>query len=710
MNNQTALQTTTIPLTSPTVRWPTIARFRRTLLTLLVLGQSLLATSYMVSVLPYHGEGGVELGILALFFLLFAWISVGFWIGIFGFVIRCAGGDRFSLLGRHTPEKLAAMNLARTAVVMPIYHEPINRSLGGLRAVYRSLEQTGQLEHFDFFILSDSREPNIWLSEQTAWHQLCQELGAEGRLFYRRRTLNQHYKSGNIADFLRRWGRGYDYMIVLDADSLMSGKTLVKMVQLMQAEPQTGILQTSPTLLNARSLFARAQQFANQVYGPLFTTGLASLQLGEAVYWGHNAIIRTHAFMRHCGLKQLRGPGLFHGPILSHDFVEASFMGRAGYEIWLEPGLTHSHEESPPTLADDLKRDKRWVKGNMQHLWLMLFEPRLRLAHRMNFFNGIMSYLASPLWLLFLILTTIETARLVLFPIDYFPAQHSLFPVWPEWNPELAIGLASTTLFLLFVPKFLAIFDLMRSHQLKSHGGLLRVSASVIIENLLSALLAPIRMLAHSRYVVESLLNLSLRWAGQNRTDETRWSDAILHQAPGTVIAGAWATFAYQLQPMFFYWSLPVALPLILAAPISVFLSRVGPGDKLKRFGFLQTAEEYHGSQLLDDLTNNPDILPHHQPNMAVQAILDPVLNRVHQGMAHEHRGGLKQEMIYALRTRCYHEGPEALSTNELSQLMRDRNSLQWLHEQTWRAAPESYWGKAIQERQQMNMRFPAIA
>ncbi|MGD9850848.1 MAG: glucans biosynthesis glucosyltransferase MdoH [Nitrospirales bacterium] len=687
------------PTTGLQVSWKRVAWFRRALLTTLVLIQSLVASSYMIAVLPYHGGNLVEMGIIALFFVLFAWISVGFWIGMFGFIIRCFGRDSHSLLGRHTLTDLDSQGLSRTAVVMPIYHEPIPRTFGGIRAVYRSVEQTGHIAHFDFFILSDSRNPDVWLAEQAEWHQLSQELGAGGRLFYRRRNLNQHYKSGNIADFLRRWGRDYEYMIVLDADSLMGGETLVKMVQLMEAEPQIGILQTSPTLINARSMFARVQQFANHVYGPLFTTGLAFLQLGDAVYWGHNAIIRTHPFMRHGGLKRLNGPGLFHGSILSHDFVEAALMGRAGHEVWLEPNLSDSYEESPPTLVDDLQRDKRWAKGNLQHLWVMLFEPRLRLAHRMAFFNGIMSYLASPLWLAFLILTTIEAARLVLYPINYFPQPHSLFPLWPEWNPEWAIGLASSTLFLLFLPKFLAIIDVIRSRRRTYHGGIMRLLASILMEIIVSSLLAPIRMLAHTRFVLESLFNVTLRWAGQNRTDETRWSSAILNQAPGTLIAGSWAAFAFWLDEMFFYWSLPVAGPLVFAAPTSVFLSRVGPGDRLKRWKIWRIAEEQNGSPLLDDVYSRPKAFCENgtkSSSPAVQAILDPVLNRVHQTIAHAHRGGKKQEMILALRERCFQQGPETLTHKELSHLMRDRASLQWLHEQAWQAPPNSYWGKAL--------------
>ena len=263
--------------------WKLRAWLRRLIFTLVIISQVIAGTSYLLQVLPYHGGNLLELSITAIFTLMFAWISIGFWMGVYGFMLRLFGGDRLAPLRRHKGA-LASTPLARTAIVMPIYNESIQRSLGGLRAIYLSLRDTGKLEFFDFFILSDSRDPDIWLLEQNAWYQLCRELHAEGHFFYRRRSINMHYKSGNIADYLRRWGRNYEYTVILDADSLMSGATLVNMVQLMQLEPRMGILQSNPLLVNGKSLFARVQQFSSQVYGPLFCTGLAALQLGEATY------------------------------------------------------------------------------------------------------------------------------------------------------------------------------------------------------------------------------------------------------------------------------------------------------------------------------------------------------------------------------------------------------------------------------------------
>ncbi|TBW51561.1 glucans biosynthesis glucosyltransferase MdoH [Marinobacter halodurans] len=686
--------------TTKRYRWRGIAFVRRSLLILFVFGQTTVACYYLLWVLPYHGGTGVELGLLILFALLYSWIAVGFWTAMLGFVLRLFGGDRRSLMRRHSPEELDKTPLGKTAVIMPVYHEPVHRTLSGLKAVYRDIERAGQIENFEFYILSDSRDPNVWLEEQATWQRMAEELGAEGRMFYRRRTVNLNYKSGNVADYLRRWGRRSKYMVVLDADSLVSGRTLVRMVQLMEREPQCGILQTNPTLINGRSLFARMQQFANRVYSPLFATGLAAIQMGDAAFWGHNAILRVDAFMAHCGLRKLPGFGIFGGPILSHDFVEAAYMGRAGYEVWLEPGLGESYEESPPTLSDELTRDERWSKGNIQHLWIMLFGRKLRFAHRMAFMNGIMAYCASPLWLAFLILTTVEAAQMALSPIDYFPEGHQgLFPLWPEWRPEWALGLALSTMALLFIPKFLAILDAVIHRHSKFFGGIGRLFVSVLVEIVISVLLAPVRMLAHSRYVLGALMNFSLSWAGQNRTEETTWRQAIVTQLPGLVVGASWSTFAWSLDPLFFFWSLPVAIPLVLAAPTCVYLSRVSIGERLLRHRLLLIPEEISPSPLLDDAEISREAEPEESPlTNFEEAVLRPHLNQMHQALAGSHRRRARAEVLATLVQRCLREGPDGLTRSELSQLCRDQESLATLHHEAWRARPESYWGRRIEK------------
>lgn len=680
-------------------KWKRAAYARRALLLIAVLLQTATASYYMLSVLPYNGGNWIEIGMVGLFAILFCWISVGFWIGVFGYLIRHTGGDRHALLHQQDADALAATPMARTAIIMPIYNEQVGECLGRLKAVYLSLQRSGQLAHFDFYILSDTREADLWLDEQAAWANLTRELGAEGRLYYRRRPLNQNYKSGNVGDFLRRWGKDYPYMVVLDADSLMSGDSLVRMVQLMQRHPRVGILQSSPSLINGQSVFARVQQFSNQLYGPLFTTGLAAFQLGDAAFWGHNAILRIQPFMQHCGLRKLPGWGLFRGPILSHDFVEAAYMGRAGFEVWLEPELQHSYEESPPTLVEELTRDKRWAKGNLQHLWLMLRSRRLHMAHRMAFLNGVMSYAASPLWLAFLVLATIAAARMVIWPIDYFPQPHQLHPVWPEWEPLRALALILVTFALLFIPKFLAVFDAIAHGRARSFGGLLRMHLSVIMEMLISALLAPIRMLSHTRFVFEALFNLKLKWAGQNRSGESGWGEALVNQAFGTLLALGWSALAYWIDPMFFIWSLPVAVPLIFAAPVFVLLSRIQAGQDLKRWGLLKIPEETYGSELLDDLTYNPlKHKPHPRLSAFSAAIIDPRLNALHVAQARHLKGAIRAERLQALRQQCLAEGPTSLSAADRNLLARDAPSMAWLHQQVWQSCAHSVWGELLRQ------------
>lgn len=678
------------------VSWQRAAFFRRFLVFSLAITQTVIGTYYMVAILPYHGGTALEVSLAAVFAILFWWIASGFWVAVLGFFLRRGNGDRYSLLKRHPPSRLAATPLARTAIVMPLYHEPVDRSMAGLRAVYESLRQTSQLDHFDFFILSDSRDPEVWLEEQAGWHQLCRDLNGFGKIHYRRRTVHLRHKSGNIADFLRRWGEDYSYFMVLDADSVMSGESLVRMVRLMELEPQVGILQTNPTIMNARSAFARIHQFASRAYGAIYAAGLAGLQLGEAAYWGHNALIRTAPFVHFCGLRSLPAFGLFRGPILSHDFVEAAYMRRAGYEVWLEPELNGSYEEYPPTLIDDLTRDRRWTRGNMQHLWLLLFGRRIRFANRMVFFYGIMSYLASPLWLVFLVLSAVEVTRFVLWPINYFSDTRSLFPLWPHWNPSWAMWLAGSTAVVLFLPKVLAVLDLVLSRQTRAYGGGMRLMLSTLLELFVSVLLAPIRMLAHTRFVFEALLNVSLRWAGQNRSKETRWADALRHYAPATAFAGMWSGFAYWLNPIYFYWSLPVTVALVLAAPTTVLLSRVHAGEWLRKRRLLMVPEEHVPPEVMEKLNQSTAMeLPPSLLTSFERAVIDPQLNALHVALA-RHRSC--KGPIAEVRARCLELGAQALSSDERAQLAQDGECLSWLHRAVWRAAPTSYWGRLLDE------------
>ena len=294
--------------------------------------------------------------LLALFFILSFAVSFGCLHAVYGFfVLRF--GDRGRITAMNEWQSLDISDVS-TAIVVPIYNEDVVRVYEGIRVMWESLKRTGQLKSFDFFILSDSTDPGKWVQEETRWFEMARELGGLGQIHYRRRTINREKKSGNIRDFCNAWGSRFRYMIVLDADSVMTGTTLVSMVKLMEANPTAGLIQTVPGLINNESLFGRLQQFASRLFGPIFTSGLNYWVQDGGNYWGHNAIIRVDPFMHNCDLPTLPGKKPFGGHILSHDFVEAALIRRAGWTVYMLPDLEGSYEESPPSLIDLATRDR----------------------------------------------------------------------------------------------------------------------------------------------------------------------------------------------------------------------------------------------------------------------------------------------------------------------------------------------------------------
>jgi membrane glycosyltransferase len=582
--------------------WRDVARRRRLALALLVLAQTAVAAWLLERSFPYRSLTGLEIATLGVFTVLWAWISLGFWTAVAGFVVRWTNTTRIGI-GEAADEGAGPLR-SRTAILVPIYNEDVRRVFAGVEATYRSLAATGQLDAFDFYVLSDTRDPETQHEEAMAWAELCNAVHGFGRVFYRHRRHNIKRKSGNIADFLRRWGRNYDYMVVCDADSVMAGTTLVRLARLMDRHPRAGIIQTLPAMVNRETLFARVHQFASRVYGPMLAAGLHFWQLGESYYWGHNAILRCEPFMKHCGLSRLPGEPPLGGEILSHDFVEAALMGRAGWEVWIACDLDGSYEEAPPTLLDELKRDRRWCQGNLQHLRL-LFGDGIRPGHRAIMAMGVVAYTSALFWAAFLVLSTLVVVEKWLSLPAYFSSTPSLFPLWPEWHPELALALLSTTGVLLVFPKLLSVLLIVRAQRTDRFGSLPRLCASIALEILFSTLLAPIRMWFHGKFVVLTLLGRQIGWGPQSRTDaETRWVDAVRQHWLSTVVAVAWVAGLASLSPSLIWWLLPIVSALVLSVPVSVYSSRVRLGRALRRWRLLMTPEETERPEVLKSLAS----------------------------------------------------------------------------------------------------------
>ncbi|SAI69393.1 Glucans biosynthesis glucosyltransferase H [Bordetella ansorpii] len=607
--------------------WRLAGSRRRLALLTLVGVQTVVATWYMRGVLPYQGGNPLEVAILALFALLFCWVSAGFWTAMMGFLQLMIGRDRYSISARGLSDRPLPAD-ARCALVMPICNEDVSRVFAGLRATYESLARTDALQQFDIYILSDSYQADICVAEQQAWLELCKTVNGFGRIFYRRRRRRVKRKSGNIDDFCRRWGGNYRYMVVLDADSVMTGHCLKSLVQLMEAHPEAGIIQSAPQASGMQTLYARIQQYATSVYGPLFTAGMHFWQLGESHYWGHNAIIRLEPFMEHCILAPLPGKGAFAGAILSHDFVEAALMRRAGWGVWIAYDLPGSYEELPPNLLDELQRDQRWCHGNLMNFRLFFIEG-FHPVHRAVFLTGVMSYLSAPLWFLFLALSTGLLAVHTLTEPQYFVEPRQLFPIWPQWHPDKAIALFSTTFVLLFLPKVLGVLRVCVRYP-REYGGRLKALHSMLLEVLFSMLLAPVRMIFHTRFVVAAFLGLKARWVSPQRdNDDTAWREAVRRHASQMVLGLAWGALVAWLNPVFLWWMLPILAAWLLIIPISVYSSRTALGVKTFNDGLFRIPEETHAPRELTDTrayTDTARAMPHGAPTFR-DAVADPLVN-----------------------------------------------------------------------------------
>jgi membrane glycosyltransferase len=683
--------------------WVRAARRRHLALAALVLVPSAVASSYMAGVLPQQGRTGLELAIALVFGALFGWISIGFWTALAGCWVRIRG-DRFDIVraseggGQISPE-------ARTAILMPICEEPVERVFAGLRALHQSLERAGALQHFDFFVLSDSIEASTVVEEEVAWADWCREVNGWGRIFYRRRKVRTAKKAGNVADFCRRWGRRYRYMVVFDADSVMSGDALARMVQLMEARPDAAVIQTVPRSFGRRSLFGRAQQFAGTLYTPIFAAGLHYWQLGDAPYWGHNAILRVAPFMEHCGLARLPGKPPLGGDILSHDFVEAALLARAGYTLWVAHDLHGTWEETPATLLEEMQRDRRWCQGNLQHLRL-LFREGFFAAHRAVFLQGALSYVSALIWLLFLVLSTWEAVSLARGSIDYFSGP-GLFPQWPVFRPDWVASLVGVTLLLLFTPKILSVAFVLARGQARQYGGPARLIVSVVLESVLATLLAPIRMAFHSRFVLLNLMGREVPWISQRREDrETPWRDALRHHGRDALVAFAWGSGVLWIAPSYFYWLTPVLVALVLSVPLSVLTSRVRVGEAARRRGFFLTPEETAPARELRDLyiaavemNAARDWRPPKERDGFVRASVDPYVNALHcalQRGARHLRASIQRQRRGWLE-RALAGGPEALASQERRVLLSDPEAAAELHRRIWELEDEdaaAHWGR----------------
>ncbi len=525
----------------------------------------------MADLLAAGGVTLLDVGAFVLFVGLFAWTAFGFVSAVAGFLVAW----RAARPRRPDPQPVI---LTRSALLLPTYNEDPGRVLAAVQAIREDLIARGVSELYDLFLLSDTRDPAIARAEVVGMLRLRARLGEDARIFYRRRPHNTDRKAGNVADWVRRFGGAYESMIVLDADSLMTGETIVRLTAEMEADPRLGLLQTSPTLVGAETLFARLQQFAARTYGGMLAAGQDWWSGAEGNYWGHNAIIRVRAFAERAGLPHLPGRRPFGGHIMSHDFVEAALLRRGGWAVRLTTALNGSYEEAPPTIVDMARRDRRWCQGNLQHLGV-IGAAGLHWVSRLHLARGVLSYVTSPLWLL-----------LLAFGASAWMGQSGA-PL--RIQGHTAVWLFAVTMGLLVAPKLLAGVLAMREGQADGLRRAVGLWAGIAVEIVLSALVAPVLMLMQSAAVFEVLIGRDSGWNAQQRdagrlSRREAWRSHRGHVAIGIVAA----SLAWLLDPAIFWWTSPVSLGLFLSAPLSLLLARTDLGGVFRAIGLLVTPEE----------------------------------------------------------------------------------------------------------------------
>lgn len=537
---------------------------KRMLLITLTAVLALAASSEVRAAMSRNGLDAFDIALLVFFVPLFSWLAFGFVSSTMGFIQLITGAHPgFAPV----PGPLAPLS-RRTAVLMPVYNESVEGVFGRVRAMTASIHAAGSDGCIDFFILSDSNAQH-GEEEKAAW--LAAAADSPIALYYRRREKNIARKPGNIAEWVRRFGAAYECMLVLDADSMMSGQAIVGLASIMEARPSLGLLQTVPMITGAHTLFQRWMRFASEAYGPIASAGLLWWSGSEANFWGHNAILRTRAFAESCGLPELPGKPPFGGHILSHDMVESALLRRRGWAVHMVM-ISGSYEEFPPTIVDNAIRDRRWMQGNLQHLRL-LGASGLSMASRLHLLIGATAYLTSPGWLLLLLTTILQVTA---------TDDDSL----PQAAP---VGVLILTIVLLFGPKLMSvIWMLSDAERRRGFGGIGGIARSVSLEIVLSMMLAPVAMVMQTKALVGLLLGIPSGWTTQNREAQRIPLRAILPALREHIVLGlAFAATAF-IDPVTALWLAPLTIGLLTAPWLISLTSCDRLGARMASRGFFQ--------------------------------------------------------------------------------------------------------------------------
>jgi len=557
----------------------------------------------MYLVLNTNNITNLQIVFLVLFSINFLWVAFAFSQALLGFLLH--------LKPRLVKESEIDPSF-KTAILLPIYNEDPLRIRATIEAMSADLIATAPGK-YAFFILSDTNRANAWIAEEATFLALINKYQPECPVYYRRRHQNSERKAGNIGDWVQRWGGDYEAMIVLDADSIMSAKSMVTLSRRLAAAPGVGLIQTLPTLVFANTLYSRLQQFANQCFGPIYAAGLSAWHGLSSNFWGHNAIIRTRAFAESCHLPILPGKAPFGGHVLSHDFIEAALLRRAGWGVRFDTDIEASFEEAPPSLLDVMIRDRRWCQGNLQHSAFM-FARGFSLPTRLHLLSGVMSYLSAIFWLALIMVGLAIAVQAAFIRPEYF-ANPSLFPTWPVFDSERALSLFVVSMAIVLAPKAFGWFAVMINiPRCLRFGGPILLTLSTLFEMVMSALYAPILMVSQFGVVLSIFRGKDSGWMPQSRDDGAlSWIPVMRAHLGHTVFGVVLALTAMLLSKELFYWLLPITIGLMLSIPLSWLSGGARRTKWIKTIGLLRAPEEKKPVHILVELKANLAKMPHLQ-------------------------------------------------------------------------------------------------
>ena len=562
------------------------ARSRRLLLVLPSLALAALSLALSVGVLASAPHSALDWALLVPFSLVMAWEGLVVWQLILGFAAWMQGPQALSPLERRAASvEPVATGLSRTALVIPICDEDPEAVFASVEIARRSLARTGRVGDVDVHVLSDTRRSAVAAGERRLWETLPRASDLP-TVFYRHRAINTGRKAGNVMELFDRTGDAYDFAVVLDADSLMSGAAIRKLIRLMEENPWLGIVQTVSYATGHDTLFARIQQFAVRVYAPLALRGLDFWQGADSSYWGHNAILRVAPFRAHCRLPVLPGEPPFGGEILCHDVVEAALMARAGWDTRLLPEFDGTWEEMPTNTVDLMGRERRWCQGNLQHGRLLGLRG-LKPASRGHILLGIGGYLTAPLWWLFLLGGVL---RVMTGPKDGL----GLLAYGATERGPAAAGLLALAAVLILAPRVLNLLRAFADARLRAEfGGTGRLALGAALEQGIWLLLGPLLSLVNAGFVLWTVLGRVVPWVAQSRADRhvtlaEAWRCHALQAALGVALAvSAWAAGGW-----YALWLAPTYLGLIISPVLTSALSRTDLGRLSRRLGLFVTVDD----------------------------------------------------------------------------------------------------------------------